>query len=343
MEEPTNPSSPTVPGVFIHDLSVRFNEQVIPLDALEPTEVLAESKLQLVGSVSGAVNNVILVRYKQSYRPFFEYKKREIEDTLNSGKFRFDLNLHNGVNTFTLELVTPEGEVLDTKEFNLSYKGSFREWNETIFIAFFLAILIRGLGVQAFWIPTGSMEPTLLGESKDISTNKVTRNGDRILVNRFAYAFDFSLDGRLPLGNKSKYWMKLPERGDIVVFKFPDPDPKNPPKDYIKRVIGLPGDQIRIKDGDTYVNNIKLEEPYIMAKPVMDYPNGSSKGETVKEGYLFVMGDNRNNSYDSRYWGLMPLANLKGQAIFKYLPMNRLGSIKSFTHKNLSPVTKSDL
>ncbi len=181
------------------------------------------------------------------------------------------------------------------------------------------------------------MEPTLLGESKDISTNKVTRNVDRILVNRFAYAFDFSLDGRFPLGNKSKYWMKLPERGDIVVFKFPDPEPKNPPKDYIKRVIGLPGDEIRIKDGDTFVNNIKLEEPYIMARPVTDYVG------SVKEGYLFVMGDNRNNSYDSRYWGLMPLTNLKGQAIFKYLPLNRLGPIKSFTHKNLTPETKSDL
>ena len=342
MEELANPSSEST-GVFIHDLSVRFNEQVIPLEALDPTEVLAESKLQLAGSISGVVKSNVHVSYEQSYRPFTAFKTFQDEGSPNMGKFRFDIKLHNGVNNFIIKLLTDEGEVLDTKSFSLSYKGSFREWNETIFIAFFLAILIRGLVVQAFWIPTGSMEPTLLGESKDISTNKVTRNGDRILVNRFAYAFDFSLDGRLPLGNKSKYWMKLPERGDIVVFKFPDPDPKNPPKDYIKRVIGLPGDQIRIKDGDTYVNNIKLEEPYIMAKPVMDYPNGSSKGETVKEGYLFVMGDNRNNSYDSRYWGLMPLANLKGQAIFKYLPMNRLGSIKSFTHKNLSPVTKSDL
>ncbi len=344
MEEPTNPnpSSPTVPGVFIHDLSVRFNEQVIPLDALEPTEVLAESKLQLVGSVSGAVNNLIHIRYKQSYRPFIEYKKEEIEDTLNSGKFRFDLNLHNGVNAFTLELFTPEGEVLDTKEFNLSYKGSFREWNETIFIAFFLAILIRGLVVQAFWIPTGSMEPTLLGEEKDIN-QVVRRSGDRILVNRFAYAFDFSLDGRLPLGAKSKYWMKLPERGDIVVFKFPDTNPNNPPKDYIKRVIGLPGDEIKIVDGITYVNGIALVEPYIKAKPTFDYPE-PEKGSFLKveEGHLFVMGDNRNNSWDSRYWGLMPLKNLKGQAIFKYLPLNRLGPIKSYKHNNLAPTTKSD-
>ena len=181
MEELANPSSSlvTTTGVFIHDLSVRFNEQVIPLDALEPTEVLAESKLQLAGSVSGTVKSNVIIRYIQSYRPFFSDKTKEEEDHLNLGKFRFDLNLHNGINRFTLNLVTPEGEVLDSKDFSLSYKGSFREWNETIFIAFFLAILIRGLVVQAFWIPTGSMEPTLLGEVKDVD-KVVRRSGDRI-------------------------------------------------------------------------------------------------------------------------------------------------------------------
>lgn len=338
MEESTNPGSLTVTttGVFIHDLSVRFNEQIIPLDALEPTEVLAEPKLQLAGSVSGNVKSNVLIRYIQSYRPFFSDVKHQEEDHLNLGKFRFDLNLHNGVNSFSLQLVTPEGEVLDTKDFNLSYKGSFREWNETIFIAFFLAILIRGLVVQAFWIPTGSMEPTLLGELKD-ADKVVKRSGDRILVNRFAYAFDFSLDGRLPLGNNSKYWLKLPERGDIIVFKFPDPVKENPPKDYIKRVIGLPGDKVEVKDGTVFVNGVALKEPYISEPPSTDH-----EAEIVKDGYLFVMGDNRNNSYDSRYWGQMPLVNLKGQAILKYLPMKRIGPIRSFTHENLVPATKTD-
>ena len=93
MDELTSPSSEEKStGVFIHDLSVRFNEQVIPLEALEPTEVLAESKLQLAGSISGAVNNDFIIRYSQSYRPFLEYKKVEIEDNLNSGKFRFDFS-----------------------------------------------------------------------------------------------------------------------------------------------------------------------------------------------------------------------------------------------------------
>lgn len=317
-------------GAYIHDLSVRFNEQVIPLEALDLTEVLAESKLQLSGTVSGIVKSDARICYEQTFRPFSSLNSSKDESFLNLGKFRFDLKLHNGVNNFTIKLVSHDGEILDSKSFALSYKGSFREWNETIFIAFFLAILIRSLVVQAFWIPTGSMEPTLLGESKNIE-GKVTRAGDRILVNRFAYAFDFSLDGRLPWGFNSKYWLKIPDRGDIVVFKFPDPNPKNPPKDYIKRVIGIPGDKVKIENGITYVNGIPLSEPYIMAPPVMDYE------VVVEKDHLFVMGDNRNNSYDSRFWGLMPLKNLKGQAILRYLPLNRIGPIKSYVHENLIP------
>ena len=140
----------------------------------------------------------------------------------------------------------------------------------------------------------------------------------------------------MPFGSSARYWLKLPERGDIVVFKFPDKDPTAAPKDYIKRVIGLPGDEVKIVDGITYVNNVPLTEPYIKEKPVMDFPLDYPV-EVVKPGYLFVMGDNRNNSFDSRFWGQMPLTNLKGQAIFSYLPVNRLGPIKSYTHENLLP------
>ena len=190
MEELVKPSSSTT-GVFIHDLSVRFNEQVIPLESLDPAEVLAESSLQLAGSVSGNVKSDYKVCYEQSYKPFSALKTINEEVFPNLGKFRFDLKLHNGANDFVLKVVNQNGEILDSKTFSLSYKGSFREWNETIFIAFFLAILIRGLVVQAFWIPTGSMESTLLGEETDKRTGEKTRSGDRILVNRFAYSFDF--------------------------------------------------------------------------------------------------------------------------------------------------------
>lgn len=323
----TNPSSQTT-GVFIHDLSVRFNEQVIPLNALDPAEVLAEPKLQLAGSLAGKVERGVRIYYEQTYRPFTASRTFSDSEQLNLGKFIIDLQLRNGVNSFLLKAVAHDGTVLDRKTFSLSYKGAFREWNETIFIAFFLAILIRGLVVQAFWIPTGSMEPTLLGEVKNLD-GAVTRSGDRILVNRFAYVFDFSLDGRLPFLKGARYWVRLPERGDIIVFKFPDKEPNNPPKDYIKRVIGLPGDRVVIEDGITSVNSVPLVEDYIAQKPTIDY------NVIVPEGHLFVMGDNRNNSYDSRYWGFMPLENLKGQAVLSYLPLNRIGPIRSYSHGNL--------
>ncbi|MDD2998912.1 MAG: signal peptidase I [Erysipelotrichia bacterium] len=206
----------------------------------------------------------------------------------------------------------------------MHYKGSFREWNETIFIAFFLAILIRSLVVQAFWIPTGSMEPTLLGEKRNPFSGQLERGGDRILVSRFAYVFDLSLDGRVPFA--PRIWLKMPERGDIVVFRYPNPDMTAPPKDYIKRVVGLPGDHIDIEDGVVAINGVALNEPYIAEPPLSDFAT------VVPEDSLFVMGDNRNNSSDSRFWGPMPLANLKGQAVFNYLPLNRTSPIRSFPH-----------
>ena len=138
--------------------------------------------------------------------------------------------------------------------------------------------------------------------------------------------------------------MKYPDRGDIVVFKFPETDTSKPPKDYIKRVIGLPGDRISIKNGITYVNDVPLEEPYLKEPQTKNFPTwedinvkGFKDPFIVEKDHLFVMGDNRNNSYDSRYWGLMPLANLKGQAVFKYLPLKRIGPIRSYKHQNLEP------
>jgi signal peptidase I len=226
-----------------------------------------------------------------------------------------------------VKVVDPDGAVLDSKQFELHYKGSFREWNETIFIAFFLAIVIRSLVIQAFWIPTGSMEPTLLGEKREPFSQKLERNGDRILVSRFAYVIDLSLDGRLPFG--PRIWLKKPERGDIIVFRYPDPVVTNPPKDYIKRVIGIAGDHILIENGVVYVNQIALDEPYIAEPPVSDFET------VVPPETVFCLGDNRNNSADSRYWGPMPLKNLKGQAIFTYLPLNRIHPIRSHSHAYL--------
>ncbi len=326
LQESINPDKSV--GVFIHDLSIRYGEQVIPLEALDLEEVLAESDLQLSGSVSGKAVDGVVVQIEQSFRPFFKTRStlRHV-DSVSRGRFRTDLRLHNGVNGLLIKAVDPDGAVLDSRKFELHYKGSFREWNETIFIAFFLAILIRGLVVQAFWIPTGSMEPTLLGEKRNPFSGQLERSGDRILVSRFAYVLDLSLDGRVPFG--PRIWLKKPQRGDIIVFRYPNPDLTAAPKDYIKRVIGLAGDHIIIEDGRVTVNDVVLDEPYIAEPPVSDFAT------VVPEDHVFCMGDNRNNSSDSRFWGPMPLTNLKGQAVFNYLPMNRISPIRSHPHKML--------
>ncbi len=334
MQESINPDRSV--GVFIHDLSIRYGEQVIPLEALDLEEVLAESDLQLSGSISGKSVDGVRVQIEQNFRPFLQRKTSvSMVESMSRGRFRTDLKLHNGVNGLCIKAVDPDGAVLDSKNFDLHYKGSFREWNETIFIAFFLAILIRGLVVQAFWIPTGSMEPTLLGEKRNPFSGQLERSGDRILVSRFAYVLDLSLDGRIPFG--PRIWLKMPQRGDIIVFRYPNPDLTAAPKDYIKRVIGLPGDHIVIEDGRVMINGVMLNEPYIAEPPVADFAT------VVPEDSLFCMGDNRNNSSDSRFWGPMPLANLKGQAVFNYLPVNRISPIRSFPHQLLPSQPKGEI
>ncbi len=124
-------------------------------------------------------------------------------------------------------------------------------------------------------------------------------NGEFILVNRLVYKFD------------------SPQRGDIIVFHYP----RNPADEYIKRIIGLPGDRIRVKDGIVYVNGRPLEEPYTSAPPRYE-------GEwDVPEGELFVLGDNRNNSSDSHSWGMVPLDYVVGKATFVYWPLPKAGAL----------------
>ncbi|MBF0499959.1 MAG: signal peptidase I [Candidatus Riflebacteria bacterium] len=240
------------------------------------------------------------------------------------GRFASALTLCNGANDISLQVFDVENTVLCRRTFTLFYKSAFREWNETVFIAFVLAIIIRSLVLQAFWIPTGSMENTLLGEGHNVRTGALERAGDRILVNKFAYVADLTLDGRLPF--LPKIWFSLPKRGDIVVFKYPDKILTNPPRDFIKRVVGLPGEHINITDGVVHVDGAALTEPYIKEPPYSDFET------TVPPDSLFVMGDNRNNSADSRFWGPMPLGNLKGQAVFLYWPFRRIGPIHSYEH-----------
>ena len=184
-------------------------------------------------------------------------------------------------------------------------KSMVREYFETIVIAVVLALFMRTFVVQAFKIPTGSMEPNLL-------------IGDHLLVNKFVFAPTLSSAERTLLP------MTDIRRGDIVVFKYPE----DPERDFIKRVIGLSGETIELKDRQIHVNGRAIQEPYAHYLP---RPAGSGGGEVttgdvrerygpvvVPAGSVFVMGDNRDNSQDSRYWGFLPKENIKGKALMIY-------------------------
>jgi signal peptidase I len=183
-----------------------------------------------------------------------------------------------------------------------------------ILMALALALLIKSTLLQAFWIPTGSMEPTLVP-------------GDRVIV------------AKIP------YYLHDPQRGDIVVFEEPDPakepergvwgafthwlgqglgftPPDNP--DYIKRVIGVPGDVVSGKRGHVFVNGVQLSEPYLKGR------TEPFKETTVPEGELFVMGDNRANSLDSRFGlGFVPIDRVIGKAVFVIWPVGNIGNTLS--------------
>lgn len=185
-------------------------------------------------------------------------------------------------------------------------KSTVREYFESICVAVILALFVRTFAVQAFKIPTGSMENNLL-------------IGDHLLVNKFVFA---------PTATELERVL-LPidpiRRGDIVVFKYPE----DPERDFIKRVIGLPGETIELRNKKVYIDGKPLEEPYVRFLFPADKGGGnaefaefdvrSSYGPvTVPAGHYFMMGDNRDNSQDSRYWGFLPREYVKGKALFVY-------------------------
>lgn len=183
-------------------------------------------------------------------------------------------------------------------------KSTGREYFESIVIAVILALFIRTFIVQAFKIPTGSMENNLLV-------------GDHLLVNKFVF-------GPSETGLER---VLLPiteiQRGDVVVFKFP----QEPERDFIKRVIGLPGETLELRNKAVYVDGNQLDEPYVhFLVPPVDgsaevaaYDVREQYGPvTIPPGHYFVMGDNRDNSQDSRYWGFLSRDLIKGKALMVY-------------------------
>ncbi len=204
----------------------------------------------------------------------------------------------------------------DILEKDKNRKGALRENIEAILVAIVLAMFIRTFFVQAFKIPSGSMKETL-------------QIGDHILVNKFIFGV------KIPFTQKTIIPVKDPKQGDIIVFKFPE-DPK---KDFIKRVIAVGGDTVEIRDKKVYVNDKPLgEEPYaVHTDPNMrNQPRDIFGPVKVPLNSLFVMGDNRDHSYDSRFWGFVDLQAVKGKAFIIYwswdndnfgVRWNRLGQL----------------
>ncbi len=218
---------------------------------------------------------------------------------------------------------TSSSPVSEEGEGEGSNKSIIREYAEAIVIAIILAFVIRVFVVQAFKIPSGSMIPTLL-------------IGDHILVSKLAYGLQWPTDCKMQVSfppitcYSSKIMWKFgdPQRGDIIVFRFPEDEEK----DFIKRIIGLPGDTIFTKNKVVYINGQPLKDeaytqridPGIIDGHINQRDNFGPI--TVPENSYFVMGDNRDQSLDSRFWGFVKMNKIKGKAFMSYWSWNGQGT-----------------
>jgi len=204
-------------------------------------------------------------------------------------------------------------EALVVFKYKLSKKHPARDWIEAGFQAMIIATFLRLLVIQSFAIPTGSMENSLM-------------IGDHPMATKYNYGYYNPFNKKLFLN------FRLPKRGEVVIFRDSEG------KMLIKRCMALPGDVIHMKNKTLYINGKKLVEPYVVYKDprVLPYKYGprDNFGEVkVPEGKIFVMGDNRDYSYDSRFFGFLPVERLRGRALLVYWPINRWRIIKHFDLK----------
>lgn len=176
------------------------------------------------------------------------------------------------------------------KETKEKIKKEIYEWIKSIIIALVIALILRHFVIESYATPTTSMEPTV-------------KIGDRMFCNKFIYRF------------------REPQRGDIVVFK-PPPKAEAGKKLYLKRIIALEGERIKIKNGKVYINGKPLKEPYV--KEEIYYEDCEYCDIIVPKGTVYVMGDNRNNSADSHVWGPLPKKNILGKIFVTYWPPGRM-------------------
>lgn len=187
-------------------------------------------------------------------------------------------------------------------------KSAFREYAEAILIALLLALVIRTFVVQAFKIPSGSMEPTL-------------EIGDHILVNKFIYGM------KIPFTSIHLFPLEKPQRGDVIVFIYP----LDTSKDFIKRVVAVEGDTVRIINKKLYINGSEVPDPHAVYREETLFSAEVQKRDnfgpvSVPEGNLFVLGDNRDRSLDSRFWGFVPLGDVRGKAFIIYWSWDSQGT-----------------
>ena len=192
------------------------------------------------------------------------------------------------------EVKHPSRQVQTSKQ-----KSVTREYAEALLVALLLAFFIRSFIVQAFKIPSGSMLPTL-------------QIGDHILVNKFLYGL------RLPYPLETTMWeWGQPNRGDVIVFIYP----RDRSKDFIKRVVAVGGDSVEIRHKAVYINGAKVDDPHATFKygeQEIPGPRDNLGPMTVPPHKLFVMGDNRDESHDGRFWGFVDLDDVKGKAFLIY-------------------------
>ncbi len=181
-------------------------------------------------------------------------------------------------------------------------KGQLREWGEALIFALILALIIRAFLIQAYRIPSSSMEDTLL-------------KGDHILATKYNYGVT------VPFATYKIFGKDIvPKRGDIIIFTFP----QNHEMDFVKRVVGLPGETVAIVNKKVFINgkeyvqgHEKYTDPLIVDRGISVIRDNMPE-TIIKPGYIFVMGDNRDQSYDSRFWGQLPIENVKGKALIIY-------------------------